>query len=34
MYSIYKHTFPDGKVYIGCTSVRPELRYGRDEDSF
>ena len=34
MYSIYKHTFPDGKVYIGCTSVRPELRYGRDGEGY
>ena len=28
MYTIYKHTFPNGKVYIGCTAVRPEFRYG------
>lgn len=34
MYSIYKHTFPDGRVYIGCTSVRPELRYGRAGEGY
>lgn len=27
-YSIYKHTTPDGKIYIGITSVNPEKRWG------
>ena len=26
-YSVYKHTFPNGKVYIGITSVKPENRW-------
>lgn len=26
-YSVYKHTFPNGKVYIGITSCRPEARW-------
>jgi group I intron endonuclease len=26
-YSVYKHTSPDGKIYIGCTSQRPERRW-------
>ena len=28
MYSIYKHTSPSGKVYIGVTSRKPEVRWG------
>lgn len=27
MYSVYKHTSPSGKVYIGVTSQKPELRW-------
>lgn len=27
MYSVYKHTFPNGKVYIGSTSQKPEYRW-------
>lgn len=27
-YSIYKHTTPDGKVYIGITSMSPDKRWG------
>lgn len=27
-YTLYKHTLPDGKVYIGCTSRTPEERWG------
>ena len=27
MYSLYKHTFPNGKVYIGITSQDPEKRW-------
>lgn len=26
-YSVYKHTFPNGKVYIGITSQKPEKRW-------
>lgn len=27
MWNIYKHTFPNGKVYIGLTKQQPELRF-------
>ena len=27
MYSIYKHTLPNGKVYIGQTKLQPEKRW-------
>lgn len=27
MYTIYKHIFPNGKVYVGCTSRNPETRW-------
>lgn len=27
-YSVYKHTFPNGKVYIGITSQEPNERWG------
>lgn len=27
MFSVYKHTSPNGKVYIGITSVQPEKRW-------
>lgn len=30
MYTIYIHKFPDGKVYIGCTSLEPKIRFGRN----
>lgn len=26
-YTLYKHTLPDGKIYIGCTSRSPEDRW-------
>ena len=26
-YSVYKHTFPNGKVYIGITKQKPEIRW-------
>lgn len=29
-YYVYKHTFPNDKVYIGITSRKPEARWGRD----
>ena len=28
-YSVYKHTFPNGKVYIGITSQKPEDRWSK-----
>lgn len=28
MYSVYIHTFPNGKKYIGVTRCKPELRWG------
>ena len=28
MYSVYVHTFPNGKRYVGVTSWKPELRWG------
>lgn len=27
-YTVYKHTSPEGKVYIGCTSMNPDRRWG------
>lgn len=27
LYSVYKHTSPNGKVYIGITKMNPELRW-------
>lgn len=27
MYTVYKHTTPSGKVYIGTTSKKPEYRW-------
>jgi hypothetical protein len=27
MYTLYKHTAPNGKVYIGITSRKPESRW-------
>lgn len=29
-YTVYKHTGPTGKVYIGITCQKPENRWGRD----
>ena len=26
-WTVYKHTFPDGKVYIGITGMKPEKRW-------
>lgn len=28
-YSVYKHTSPNGKVYIGITKMKPKYRWGR-----
>lgn len=30
-YSVYKHTFPNGKVYIGITSQKPKNRWENGE---
>lgn len=30
MYSIYMHRFPNNKVYIGCTQMKPEIRFGQN----
>ena len=30
LYCVYKHTSPNGKVYIGITHRKPESRWGRD----
>lgn len=30
MWSVYKHTAPNGKVYIGITHMKPTYRWGRD----
>lgn len=27
MYTVYKHTTPSGKVYIGITGQKPERRW-------
>lgn len=28
-YTVYKHTSPDGRVYIGCTGDDPEIRWSK-----
>lgn len=28
-YFVYKHTFPNGKIYIGITNQKPEKRWGK-----
>lgn len=30
MYKVYKHTSPNGKVYIGITNQNPERRWGKN----
>ena len=32
VYSIYKHTTPDGFVYIGATAQKPKNRWNIDEN--
>lgn len=27
LYFVYKHTFPNGKIYIGITDQKPERRW-------
>ena len=31
IYTLYKHTFPNGKVYIGITKMEPEKRWANGE---
>jgi predicted transcriptional regulator len=33
-YIVYKHTFPNEKVYIGITSLKPERRWGENGRSY
>ena len=33
-YTIYKHVSPNGKIYIGITSLLPELRYGKNGENY
>lgn len=33
-YCVYKHTAPNGKVYIGITSKKPEIRWGRNGSNY
>lgn len=32
MYTVYKHTSPDGRVYIGITRMKPEQRWARGKN--
>ena len=34
MYSVYIHTFPNGKKYIGVTSWKPKLRWGSNGGNY
>lgn len=34
MACVYKHICPNGKVYIGRTSVKPELRWGENGSGY
>lgn len=33
-YKVYKHIFPNGKVYIGITSIKPEHRWNHGKGYF
>lgn len=33
-YCVYKHTFPNGKVYIGITCQKPEFRWRKDGSGY
>lgn len=33
-YKVYKHTFPNGKVYIGITRQKPEYRWGHNGNGY
>ena len=34
MYKVYKHTAPNGKVYIGITNQKPERRWGKNGQGY
>lgn len=34
MYSIYVHTTPDGKKYVGCTGMEPVKRFGSNGSGY
>lgn len=34
MYTIYIHTFPNSKVYVGCTAQRLDWRFGRNGEGY
>lgn len=34
MYKVYKHEFPNGKVYIGITRTKPEYRWGHNGNGY
>lgn len=33
-YCVYKHTFPNGKIYIGITSMKPEYRWKKNGNGY
>ena len=33
-YTIYYHTFPNGKMYFGQTCLKPEFRWGKDGNGY
>lgn len=33
-YTVYKHSFPNGKIYIGITSLKPKYRWGNDGNGY
>lgn len=34
MYTVYKHTAPGGKVYIGITGLKPARRWGKNGEGY
>ena len=33
-FCVYKHTCPNGKVYIGITGKKPKHRWGKDGSGY
>ena len=33
-YTVYKHTSPSGKIYIGMTCQKPKDRWGKDGNGY
>ena len=33
-YTVYKHTFPNGKIYVGITCQKPQNRWGKDGNGY